>query len=127
MPELKDDELRTLFRAAGHTLAPEDLRAAVLDRITVSRQSLAVPPLISKRQWLLAAAVLTGIVALAFNATGAKLQHSPVPDGRLTDLLAELHRMVPPVWLALLLTTAFAFTWMDNWLARTHAHPVVHR
>ncbi|MBP8824362.1 MAG: hypothetical protein KBH07_12030 [Flavobacteriales bacterium] len=127
MAELKDDELRNLFCAAGHTMAPESLRTTVLDRISVIRLHPAVHPLISKRQWLLAAAVLTGIVALAFYATGAKLQHSPVPDGRLTDLLAELHRMVPPVWLALLLTTAFAFTWMDNWLARTHAHPVVHR
>ncbi len=119
MPELNDNELRTLFQRAGHEQAPDKLHAAIMQQV-MADTAYVVKPLISPQQWALAGLALAAITASAWflsaNAPGA------VNSGFASTLHVGLsvidQLLLSSEWIALVMGLAFALTLMDRLLSQ---------
>jgi len=60
MPELHDKDLDTLFRAAGHHRAGDDLAARIMARVAVTpiHRPVPTPPLIGRWGWIIIGVLL---------------------------------------------------------------------
>lgn len=75
MPEMNDNELRGMFKAAGHAVPDHDLSSRIMARVAVTRLAgpTLVTPLISKRGWVTIGALFMALIGgvVAFNGTTA--------------------------------------------------------
>lgn len=97
MPEMSDNDLRKLFRAAGHAAPTRELSERIMARIAVTRiaESTAVPPLISRKGWVgIGGAVLVLSIGLLLGASGSSASYQPLPI--LDELLAWLKGLQLP-------------------------------
>lgn len=83
MPELNEQDLRTLFRTAGHHSPGDDLSQRIMARVAVTPmlRPMPVEPLIGARGWV-TIAVLGAllIVVLLWNAPRTGASPSPVSE-----------------------------------------------
>lgn len=102
MPELDENDLRKLFRSAGHHAPGRDMTARIMARVAVTPMTRLdiTKPLISKQAWLgagIGLAVLIGAIAV--------LPHEPGPaDGPMATVLSTVQERlsrftVPGSWL----------------------------
>ena len=125
MPDLNENDLIKLFKAAGHRAPERDLTARVMARVAVTpilRLDIA-RPLISKRAWWGAGVGLAALVV-----TVALLPHDPgTADGPVSTALAlaeeRISRISIPTswltWTAMTVGGLLFFTWVDATLARS--------
>ncbi|MBX2980475.1 MAG: hypothetical protein KF905_14400 [Flavobacteriales bacterium] len=120
MPELKDDDLNALFRAAGHKHVGEDLTARIMARVAVTpiHRPAPTPPLIGRRGWVLIVSLLAlPLVIALLVAPGASID-LPFLSTSILERFSELR--LPsgpwPLWTVGLSATALLLLLLDRFL-----------
>ena len=124
MPELNENDLRKLFRAAGRAEPGIDLTDRIMARVAVSpiHRPLEVKPLIGKAGWFAIGSLILLIVLVLMNLVGTSSESS-----LLDPIHRELSRIQLPVfslqaqwiyWSAAIAGLAFLYSLMDRILER---------
>lgn len=120
MPELKDEDLNALFRAAGHQQAGDDLTARIMARVAVTpiHRPAPTPPLIGRRGWVLISALLAlPLVVALLVAPGASIE-LPFLSTSILERFSELR--LPsgpwPLWTVGLSASAMLLLLLDRYL-----------
>lgn len=124
MPELNDNDLRKLFRAAGRSKPGIDLTDRIMARVAVTpiHRPLEVKPLIGKAGWSAIGALIVMIVLVLINLGSTSAESS-----LLDPIHRELSRIQLPsfslseqwlYWSAAIAGLAFLYSLMDRILER---------
>lgn len=119
MPDWSENELREVFRKAGHVPAPPTLHAAVMARVEAAGVR-AVQPLITPRQWTWAGLALASLILLlvVLDAIVPGVWRSGPASAFPLDL-SPLSRWADHAgWAALAMGVLFLLTLADRLLAR---------
>ncbi|HEY0977477.1 MAG TPA: hypothetical protein VGE21_08405 [Flavobacteriales bacterium] len=122
MRELHDDDLRKLFRTAGHAAPEQDLTGRIMARVAVTpmHEATTVQPVIGKRGWALLAAALVLAIVLVCTIDGEATSGSiPLWLEPWMDRLGSIR--LPSLggapWLAMAAACTLFFLWVDRWLS----------
>ena len=124
MPELNDNDLRKLFRAAGRSKPGIDLTDRIMSRVAVTpiHRPLEVKPLIGKAGWFAIGALIALIVVVLINMGTSSAENS-----LLDPINYKLSQIQLPAfslqaqwlyWSAAIAGFAFLYSLMDRILER---------
>ena len=119
MPDWNENELREVFRKAGHAPAPPTLHAAVMARVEAAGVH-AVQPLITARQWTLTGLALASLILLlvVLDATVPGVWRTASASAIQLDLSLVSHWADHAGWAALAMGLILLLTVADRLLAR---------
>lgn len=120
MPELNDDDLRKIFRTAGHAAPGSDLSARIMARVAVTPMArpVVVEPLIGRRGWIVLAIIAVMLLIATFVIPGTSVPTGPSWFTPMDEV--HKHIRLPQdwsLWALLASTTALLFTLVDRSLA----------
>lgn len=122
MREPHDNDLRKLFKAAGHAAPEQDLTARIMARVAVTpmHQATRVVPVIGIRGWIAIGAAFVLIIVLVCTTKGTG---SAGPISLWMDGWSErMGRISLPsgergIWLTVASACALFLAWLDRTLA----------